>query len=78
MQSQSNNTTNPMTTHQQATAEIINKQRNSYGTNWNANFFRALDDTCKAFADMYQKESNEFNRGLFLTSCGFETTGTND
>ena len=53
-----------------ALAKALLAQRRSYAPHWDANLFRALDDTCKAIADVFAADNPRFDRERFYTACG--------
>jgi len=57
--------------HYRAIAAALHSQRQSYAPHWDANLFRALDDTCKTIADVFAADNPRFNRATFYTACGY-------
>ena len=54
----------------QILARTLRTVRDSYGTNWDPNLFRACTDHAKAFASACKAINPSFKRGVFLRAAG--------
>ena len=54
----------------QMIADGIAKVRASYAPTWDANLFRALDDTARTLADRLATTNPRFDRTRFLRTAG--------
>jgi hypothetical protein len=58
-----------------AIAASLRRVRESYGTNWNPNLFRACDDHAREVGQLLFRELPGFNQAAFLSLCGYGTKG---
>jgi hypothetical protein len=56
-----------------AIAAALKSQRESYAPHWDKNLFRAMDDTCKAMAQVFANDNPRFDRAKFYAACGMES-----
>jgi len=54
----------------QLIAAAVKGVREGYAPTWDANLFRALDDTSRALADSLARTNPRFDRRRFLEACG--------
>jgi hypothetical protein len=51
-------------------AAAVRRVRDGYGTNWNPNLFRAVDDIAISLGAALLRDNPRFDRVRFLTACG--------